>query len=271
MTKVKIGLVQKKIADDLEYNLTETAKSVRDLATQGADFIVLTEMFNCPYGPKYFPKFAEPQGGETFNTLSKLAEENSVYLIAGSVPEKDGDNIYNTSYTFDRKGKLINKHRKVHLFDIDIRDGVQFFESHSFKPGNDFTVFDTEFGKMAVAVCFDIRFSEEFQKMAKEGAKIIFVPGAFNLTTGPAHWQMTFRSRAVDNQLFMVGVSPARDMDFSYHAYGHSLVADPWGEVVYEMGHEPEDKLVEINLNKIEKIRGQLPIFYGRNPHLKPE
>ena len=114
------------------------------------------------------------------------------------MPEKDAEgNVYNTSYIFDREGKQIGKHRKVYLFDIDVKGGQTFKESDTLTAGDSDTVFDTEFGKIGVMLCFDIRFPELSRMMVNDGAKVIFVPAAFNMTTGPAHWELSFRTRAL--------------------------------------------------------------------------
>jgi predicted amidohydrolase len=137
-------------------------------------------------------------------------------------------------------------------------------ESETFTPGTTFGVFDTEFGKVGMGICFDIRFSEEWLKMESDGAIMCVVPAAFNMTTGPAHWELTFRARALDNEMFMVGVGPARNMEMSYHAYGHSIITSPWGEVVDQLGFDEEVKVVEIDLTLVNRIRAQLPIVNKR-------
>ncbi len=258
---MKIGLIQMKVVDDKGINLLHAKDLVRDAASKGADLIVLPEMFNTPYDNSYFPEYAEERGGETYVRLSKMAKDNHVYLVGGSVPRREDSKIYNTSYVFDRNGDKIYEHSKVHLFDIQIEGGQHFRESDILSPGDTFGVFPTEFGIFGLGICFDIRFATEFQKMQQEGAVLCVVPGAFNMTTGPAHWQLTFRARALDNELFMVGVSPARDLDFSYHAYGHSIVTNPWGEVVVQLGFDEEVKIVEIDLDMVDSIRRQLPIL----------
>ena len=152
-----------------------------------------------------------PKGGQTWQLLRDTARECCVWLVAGSVPERDGDAIYNTCYVFDPTGTQRAKHRKVHLFDIDVTDGQRFFESDTLSPGQHYTLFDTPFGKVGVAICFDVRFAELFRILALEGAQLIVVPAAFNMTTGPAHWELLFRARALDNQCFLAGCAPARD------------------------------------------------------------
>jgi len=128
-------------------------------------------------------------------------------------------------------------------------------------PGDGLRVFQTEFGLFGLGICFDIRFQSDWELLQKQGAIVCIVPAAFNMTTGPAHWELLFRARAVDNQLFMVGVSPARDLDFSYHAYGHSIVADPWGSVLAQLGFEEDIAIVSVDLDRVASVRRQIPIL----------
>lgn len=266
---MKIGLIQMLVTDDKEKNLIKAEAFVREAAGQGADLIVLPEMFNCPYDSDYFRDYSEEKHGLTYQRLSEMARTNQIYLVGGSVPISSKEKLYNTSYVFDRNGAEIYEHSKVHLFDINIEGGVHFMESDTFDAGDHFGVFDTEFGRFGLGICFDIRFSEEWQKMEAEGAILCIVPAAFNMSTGPAHWELTFRSRALDNEMFMVGVGPARNMEMTYHAYGHSLITSPWGEVLEQLGFDEEVKVVEIDLSTVERIRAQLPIVDARRKKLQ--
>lgn len=144
-----------------------------------------------------------------------------MYLAAGSFPEEDREGrLYNTGYVFDRQGRELARHRKMHLFDIQVEGGQCFRESDTFSPGDTYTVFDTEFGRMGLCICFDIRFPELFSLMVQVGARLVLVPAAFNRTTGPAHWDLVFRQRAVDGQCFTAGAAPARDPAAAYVSYG---------------------------------------------------
>ena len=172
--------------------------------------------------------------------------------------------IYNTSYVFDREGKQIAKHRKMHLFDINVPGGQCFRESDTLTAGDEVTVFDTEFGKMGLCICYDVRFPELARLMALEGARMVLVPAAFNLTTGPAHWELVYRSEAMYNQMFYVATSPARDMEASYHAWGHSMVADPRGAVVAMMDEKEGYQVTELNLADVEPARQQIPLLAQR-------
>lgn len=265
MSTMTVAQLQTHVYADKEMNLKALPALFKEAKEAGADLICLSEMFACPYETPNFPVYAEKEGENTWKTLSGLAKEYQVYLAAGSVPEASGNgSIYNTAYVFDREGRQIAKHRKIHLFDIDVKGGQCFKESDTLTAGTWSTVFDTEFGKMGICICYDFRFPELARRMVLDGANVILVPAAFNMTTGPAHWEILFRSRAVDNQVFTFGTAPARDMDASYHSWGHSIAVSPWGTVLNQMDEKPGIQVTTIDLDEVSAIREQLPLLKHR-------
>ena len=269
MTKIKLALCQMNVVDNKEENIKSAELMINHGVSQNADFIVLPEMFNCPYSNDKFIEYGEDEKtSRTLNAISSLASENNVYILAGSIPEKENDKLYNTSYLFDRNGNIIAKHRKMHLFDIDVKDRITFKESDVLTAGNEFTIAETEFGKVGIGICYDIRFPELARVMVEKGALILFYPGAFNMTTGPAHWELLFRSRALDNQAFCVGVAPALNEDASYHSYGHSIIANPWGEILAQGDYGEKVIISEIDLSEIKKIREELPLLKNKREDL---
>ena len=260
---IRLGLCQMRVTPDKQENLRRAESCLRQAAAQGANLALLPEMFNCPYENACFPVYGEPAGGETWQFLSGMARELGIYLAGGSVPETEGEAIYNTCYLFSPQGEELARHRKVHLFDIDVPGGQRFMESDTLTAGSQITVVDTALGKLGLAICFDIRFAEFFRVMGDLGAQLILVPAAFNMTTGPLHWDLAFRMRALDQQCFVAGCSPARDRSASYVAYGHSLVCNPWGEILTDCG-EGED----LDLGDLARYRAQIPILSGRRTDL---
>ncbi len=261
MGNFQIAVCQMEVLESKEKNLEKAQNLICEASSNGADIVVLPEMFNCPYNNNFFPQYAEEFSGITTKLLSKLAKEQKIYIIGGSIPEREGEKIYNTSYIFDRNGELLNRHRKVHLFDVDIKDGIKFKESDILDSGNNVTVIETEFCKIGIAICYDMRFPELMKLMALKGAEIIIVPAAFNMTTGPAHWHYLSKVRALDNQVYFVTASPSRNLDSSYVAYGHSLIIDPWGNIISEAGIEEEIIYGYIDLERVKKIRQELPLL----------
>jgi predicted amidohydrolase len=258
----KLAVCQNNVTSDKTANLAKAEHLIREAyRLHAAEMIVLPEMFNCPYGYGYFRRFAESFPGKSTDLLSGLAKELGIYIIGGSIPEAVDDNIYNTSFTFDRKGKLLARHRKIHLFDVNIKGGISFKESSHISPGSEITVFDTDICRTGVAICYDMRFPELIRKMALEGAVLIIIPAAFNMTTGPAHWHITARTRALDNQVYFVCASPARDVSAGYTVYGHSLISDPWGSIISEASTGEEVICGTIELDKLYRIRKELPLL----------
>lgn len=265
MEKIKIAAIQMSTVADKMENVRTVKAYLEKIKDENPDFVILPEMFCCPYQTENFPIYAEKEGGPVWQQLSGYAKQYGIYLIGGSMPEKDAEgNIYNTSYIFDREGKQIGKHRKVHLFDIDVKGGQTFKESDTLTAGDSDTVFDTEFGKIGVMLCFDIRFPELSRMMVNDGAKVIFVPAAFNMTTGPAHWELSFRTRALDNQIYMVGCAPARDVSAGYISWGHSIVTDPWGRVTGMLDENEGILLAELDMDYEEQVREELPLLKSR-------
>ncbi|MBR0507605.1 MAG: carbon-nitrogen hydrolase family protein [Clostridia bacterium] len=239
-------------------------RALVDTVPEGTDLIMLPEMWNGPYDSKRFPDFAEPEGGPSWRFLSALAKERRAYLCGGSIAERENDRVYNTAYVFDPDGICVAKHRKMHLFDIDVKGGQRFFESDTLSPGDSVTVFDTPFGTIGLCICYDLRFPELIRLTVDAGARIILVPAAFNMTTGPAHWELLFRCRAVDNQVFTVGTAPARDETASYRSWGHSIICSPWGEVLREADEKECVLLASLDLALVDRVRNELPVLRQR-------
>lgn len=229
-----------------------------------ADLVTLPEMWNGPYEAKRFPEFAEPDHGPSWQFLSALAKGKRVYLSGGSIAEREGDRVYNTAYVFDPQGREIAKHRKMHLFDIDVAGGQRFKESETLSAGSSVTVFSTPFCRIGLCICYDFRFPELSRLMVDAGAEILLVPAAFNMTTGPAHWELLFRQRAVDNQVYTVGTAPARDPYASYQSWGHSIVCSPWGKVLMQMDEHEGVALTELDLDALHRVRRELPLLSQR-------
>ncbi|CAH2982291.1 unnamed protein product [Chilo suppressalis] len=262
---LKIALVQLAVGSDKAKNVAAAVQEIHKAKEKGAQLVALPECFNSPYGTKYFEEYAEEvPSGETSRALSKAAAEAGVCVVGGTVPERCGSRLYNTCAVWDSNGKLLAQHRKIHLFDIDIPNKITFKESEVLSPGDQLTTFQFNGIKIGLGICYDLRFCEMAHIMAKEGCSLLIYPGAFNMTTGPKHWQLLARARAVDNQLWVALVSPARDQTASYVAWGHSLLVDPWGAVTGQLEHVPDALHATIDLNTVEEVRSQIPIRMQR-------
>lgn len=258
--KFKIALCQLSVTENKERNIAHARAAIEAAADNGAKLVVLPEIWNGPYSNASFPVYAEDidAGGSaspSTSMLSEVARSKGITIVGGSISERSGDHLYNTCCVFGKDGELKAKHRKIHLFDIDIPGKISFMESKTLTAGNTPTIIDTDVGRIGIGICYDIRFQELAMLYAARGAHLICYPGAFNMTTGPLHWELLQRARAVDNQLYVASCSPARDINAGYVAWGHSTLVGPFGEIVATTDHEEATVIADIDYSQIEERR----------------
>ncbi|TBU66219.1 carbon-nitrogen hydrolase [Dichomitus squalens] len=291
------------VGTDKDENLRHAREMISRAVTGGSDahprpdLVVLPECFNSLYGHLHFPVYAETIGftpdkpydiasseSQTVKMLSAAAKEEGVWLLGGSIPERDAGTgkLYNTATVYSPQGELVATHRKVHLFDIDIPGKIKFkashlFESETLSAGNTLNYFDTgkwhEFARIGLGICYDVRFPELAMTAARQGSccQVLIYPSAFNTTTGPLHWELLQRARAVDNQVFFSMCSPARDLKQSYHAWGHSMVVDPMGTVIAEAGDEEAIVFAQIDPKVLQDARAGIPVTTQRRFDVYPD
>lgn len=264
---MRLALLQLKGSSDKAANVANALNKIESAVKEHKPrLITLPECFNCPYGTKYFREYAESiPDGYTSQQLSKAAADHQVYIVGGTIPELgENDRIFNTCTVWGPNGNLLAKHRKMHLFDIDVKGGMRFKESETLSAGNDFTTIVVDGHKIGIGICYDIRFEEMARLYRNEGCEMIIYPAAFNLTTGPLHWELLQRARANDNQLYVVTTSPARDPSADYIAYGHSMIVDPWAKVLKSAGDGEETLTADIDFSLVDQVRQQIPVFSQR-------
>jgi len=249
-------------------NLSQAVKLIEEASSNGATVVALPECFNSPYGSKYFKEYSETIPGNTTKVLSEAAAKSKIFLIGGSIPEVDDGKLYNTCTVFNPEGEIVAQHRKIHLFDIDIPGKITFKESETLSCGNTLTTFDTPACKIGIGICYDIRFAEIAQLYAREGCGVLLYPGAFNMTTGPMHWELLQRARALDNQLYVGAISPARDTAADYIAWGHTTMVNPWGEVIGKADEKQQIIYADIDLDVLKTVRQQIPVTVQRRTEL---
>lgn len=266
---IPVAICQMRVGPNKDENLKKAEEMIKKAASKGARLVILPEMFNCPYESSLFPSFAEEvPGGRTSTSLQELSLKEKIILCGGSIPERGEDGIYNTSLLFSERGEILLKHRKMHLFDIHIPGEITFRESDTLKAGKTLDVVDTSLGRIGLLICYDLRFPEASRILTLKRAQIILIPGAFNTVTGPPHWRLLLQCRALDNQVYMVGASPARNYEASYKAYGHSIITNPWGDVLIEGGEGEEILTASLDLKILESTRERLPLLLHRREEL---
>ncbi|KAJ9595859.1 hypothetical protein L9F63_012961, partial [Diploptera punctata] len=244
---LKIALLQFAVGCSKGGNLEKANMMIKTAVHNGAKLVVLPECFNSPYGTEHFKNYAESiPNGETSTLISSLAKVLGVHIVAGSIPEVDNDNLFNTCTVWNSEGKLIAKYRKMHLFDINIPNKMTFRESETLKAGSTLATFDIGKFRFGLGICYDLRFGELAKLYRAKDCNVLLYPGAFNMTTGPVHWELLLRSRALDNQCYVAGVSPAQDTNATYVAYGHTLMVDPWGKKMTELEYNEDIAYAEL-------------------------
>jgi predicted amidohydrolase len=262
----KVAICQNKPDYDKAKNIRTALAMVTKAAERGARLVVLPEIFLYPYELNLMKEIADEQE-ETLQQFKALAKQQHIFLCTGSLPEKNTEGIFNTSYLVDPAGEVILKYSKCHLFDIHLPHLV-VQESAAFKPGKELALVETPLGKIGLLICYDIRFPEMARKLALSGVEILLVPAAFNTITGPAHWHVNFRARAFENQLYVAAASPARNNRSRYKAYGHSMLIDPWGMILREAGTGEQIVWADFSAERIKEVRQNLPLLKHRRQDL---
>ncbi|XP_073010539.1 omega-amidase, chloroplastic-like [Typha latifolia] len=267
--KFKIALCQLMVTSDKERNINHARVRIEDAAAKGAKLVVLPEIWNCPLSLENLSKYAENIDAEeapSISMLSEVAAQQNITIIGGSIPEKTNGRLFNTCCVLGPDGKIKAKHRKLHLFDVDIIGDITFRESDILMAGGEPTVVDTDVGRIGIGICHDIRFPELAMLYRLRDVGLICYPGAFNLSTGQLLWEMMQRSRAADNQLFVATCSPAREPNTmsDYIIWGHSTLVGPFGDIIATTGHQMATVLGEIDYSIIQTRRENLPLEIQR-------
>lgn len=264
--KFLAAAVQMLAGDDKAANLAEAERWIRAAAAQGARVVALPEVFIWRGVKKQERENAEAIPGATSEFLSRLARELGIYLLGGSILEEipGSPKAYNTSLLFDLSGKLRASYRKIHLFDVDLTNGVSARESDTRAFGDGIVVAKTELCDMGLSVCYDLRFPELYRALVAKGARLIFVPSAFTAYTGQAHWETLLRARAIENQVYIIAPDQFGKSAKSFETHGHSMIVDPWGKVIAVLPDGPGFIMAEIDLDYLTKIRAELPALDHR-------
>lgn len=267
MKKFKIAVWQNKPFYDKQKNINKAVEIIKKASGDGAGLVLFPEIFYYPYELAKIKAIAEEKE-KTLAPLIEAAMKEKIFVCTGSIAEKRAGKIYNSSFLINPEGKIMIEYSKCHLFDVNI-PGLKVEESFVFTPGNKVFMAKTELGNIGIIICYDIRFPESVRELAVNGLEILLVPAAFNTITGPAHWHALFRTRAIENQIFIAGSSPALDENSKYKAYGHSLVVDPWGTILAEAGTDESLIYAEIDPASLKNTRERLPLLKHRRNDLK--
>jgi len=259
----KIALAQTTSTSDFDANLAVAEAMVEEAADNGAALLAFPEVFLYLGGRKGKLAIAEPLDGALVARFREAAAKHGLMLLLGSIHERipeDDARVYNTSVLIADNGDLLASYRKLKLFDVSLPE-VTIKESDTIAPGDASPpVVETPIGRLGLTICFDLRFSDLYLSLRRRGAEIVFVPSNFTAPTGAAHWEVLLRARAVEGQFFVVAPAQTGKHNPRYTSYGHSMLVDPWGDVIALAAPGPGLTYGEIELARIERVRAELPM-----------
>jgi predicted amidohydrolase len=260
---MKVALIQMNSQGDKPGNLEQARRLIEQaVAEERPDLVALPEMWTLLSEDNEEKRAAaEPvPGGEGYGLLQELAAKHAVVLHGGSLIEREGDLLFNTTVVFDRDGRELARYRKLHLFDITTPDGREYRESATFGRGARVVTYEALGTRIGCSICYDLRFSELYLELAKAGAKVILVPSAFTLQTGKDHWEVLLRARAIETQTYVLAPAQwGRHAGGTRATYGHSLIADPWGHVIAKAQDKVGYVAARLDLSEVERVRARMP------------
>ncbi len=268
---IKVATISLCANDDRSQNIAKALSFVDEAAHSGAQWVVLPEVFHY-HGPyDRFPEIAESDNSPLIEQLRKAAATNKIVLFAGSVCERSTeDRVYNTLYVINRSGEILQKYRKIHLFNLRDSSGKALYcESDGFLPGDNFVSVEIDGLRVGLAICYDLRFPEMFAVLNRPIPQDVFViPAAFTKSTGEAHWELLLRARAVENQAYVIAANQVGEHRPGRYSFGHSMIIDPWGIKLCDSGTAEGIAYAAIDPDRIREVRGQLPALENRRPEL---
>jgi len=264
----KVGLVQMRSGVDPQANLATALVAIEETARAGAAYVLTPEMTNIMEvkRERLFATIADEELDPTLAALRQAARKFSIYVHIGSLAVKVlPDKAVNRSFLIDRRGNVIARYDKIHMFDVDLANGESYRESRNYRPGDLAVVADLPWGRLGITVCYDLRFPALYRALAEAGASFFSIPSAFTRQTGEAHWHALIRARAIENGCFVFAAAQGGKHENGRETFGHSLVVDPWGQILAEGGTEPGLILADIDPAQVAAARSRIPsLHHGR-------
>lgn len=268
----RLAVVQMVSSAQVEKNLSDLDAHFIAAYDGGAELLVLPENFAC-MGMHETDKLAiaEEDGlGLIQNTVSQLARRYGIWVIAGTLPVKArGSRVKARSYVYDATGGTVACYDKIHLFDVRVSEHEAHQESSTIEPGERIVVVDTPLGRVGLTVCYDLRFPELYRELAVRGAELFAVPSAFTAVTGMAHWETLLRARAIEQQCYVLASNQGGEHANGRHTHGHSMIIEPWGQVLAEMKQGAGVIFADIDLQRLHQLRQQFPCHDHHVLHLQ--
>ena len=262
------AMIQMRSGLDPAANLAAALDLIDEAKQTGADYVLTPEMTNILAAKReqLFAKIVAEEQDATLTTLREVARKLAIYIHIGSLAIKASpEKAANRSFLIDRRGEVVARYDKIHMFDVDLAGGESYRESNTYRPGELAMVADLPWGRLGLTVCYDLRFPALYRALAEAGASFLAIPSAFTRQTGEAHWHVLQRARAIENGCFVFAAAQGGKHENGRETYGHSLVVDPWGRVLAEGGTEPGVVMAQIDPSEAVAALSRIPsLHHGR-------
>ncbi|MEM1047610.1 MAG: carbon-nitrogen hydrolase family protein [Pseudomonadota bacterium] len=270
MTEFRAAVVQMRSGTDIDRNISDAEKLIRAAAADGAQYVQTPEMTNIVElkSAGLFDAIEAEQGNDGLARLCALAQELKIWLHVGSMSIRlETARAANRAYLIAPTGTIVTRYDKIHMFDVDLEGGESYRESKVYRPGDQAVVADLPWGRLGLSICYDVRFPHLYRTLAQAGAQILAIPAAFTRKTGQAHWHILQRARAIETGCFVVAAAQGGDHEDGRSTFGHSLIIDPWGEVLAELAHdEPGYAVATIDTARVAETRQRVPSLQNGRP-----
>jgi len=270
MADFKAAVVQMRATTDIESSLASAGALIREAAAGGAHYVQTPEMTNILQldSKALFSTIQTEEGNRGLVAMQALAAELGIWLHIGSMSIKlEAARAANRAFLIAPSGQVAARYDKIHMFDVDLAGGERYRESKVYRPGDKAVVTDLPWGRLGLSICYDLRFPQLYRSLATAGAEILAIPAAFTRQTGQAHWHVLQRARAIETGSFVLAAAQGGDHEDGRSTYGHSLIVNPWGEVMAEIdGDEPGIAFAEIDLAEVAAARGRVPSLANGRP-----
>ena len=270
---VRVACLQTNSGNDFAANLASVSAMAREAAADVARIIFSPEyaLMMDGSGRTMREKALEPDGAPALPALAALSRELGVWHLVGSLTLKSDDGrMFNRSLLLSPEGVVVAAYDKIHMFDATLPSGTVIRESSAYRAGERAVTADTPWGRLGMTVCYDLRFPQLYRALAQRGAVMLAVPSSFQRETGKAHWHTLLRARAIENACFVIAAAMCGDHPGKRMTYGHSLVVDPWGEVIADGGEAPGVVYADLDLSKVDAVRAMLPSLAHDRPFAPP-
>jgi predicted amidohydrolase len=266
--KFRVGLIQMRSSRSPAENTDAAAKMIGEAKAGGVDYVLTPEMTNILERSResLFGKIVPEESDPALATFRELARALGIYVHVGSLAIKlSNERAANRAFLIDRKGDIVARYDKIHMFDVDLKGGESYRESRAYRPGDLAVLSDLPWGRLGITICYDLRFPALYRALAEAGASFLAIPSSFTRQTGEAHWHVLMRARAIETGCFVFAAAQGGDHDDGRATFGHSLVVDPWGKIIAEGGTEPGVIFADVDPAEVSTARSRVPsLQHGR-------